>query len=836
MTRQAHWLIPALTAALLCTAGIRPAVAQIQVEVNGKPVQFGAVHPARIQGRVLIPLRAVVEALGAEVRWDAATQTVNGRKGERTFSLGIGSQSAQVDGMPVRLDVPAQLLSGTTMVPLRFVAEALGAEVEWNAAAQRVLVSAAAGEPVPDPDAPAGADRIEGEVVSVRPGARPPTITIRANGVRSTYEIDEEAIILRSRDGRRGRTVGLDELEEGDLVRIRLSRAGRAEVVDARTPRPIVEPEPEPQPRPQPQPGARVTGEILAVRPAANPPTITLRIDGQRHTFELDRNTLITRGPEGQQGQRVDLDDLKVGDRASLRVDRRTGVADLVEAVLPRGADPRPRPDAGRVTGEVIAVRPNGNPPTITVRVGANRETYDVTRDTLIFRAVGQNKGVRASLDELEIGDRVQIRLDDSGAVATVVEATAVAAPEPNLPVPDANLRISAINLEAPETLREGSVVRVTVRGNPKAQVTFDAGNLAKDVPLRENPQRPGTYEGSFTVPKGVTARDVPVIAQLKIGNRTAPLVQSGTSLTVDSEPPVLTGAAPADRSETVTQQPDIYVELGDGNGTGVDPDSVQVSVRGRDVTRDVKVTPRFLLYTPREALPPGPVPVEVTAKDRAGNETRLAWSFTVKPASAAVQSVTHDADKPLRAGDVITVTVKAQPRGQGTFSIGDEIVDRPLREEEPGVYVGRYTVRRGDQLVKAPVSVRFTARDGSRVRVEATQPVSLLTREPAAPKILEPADRIRLGEELVVAGTGEPGASILIEVNYEGRAFGALAINGTFGSQEVTVDRDGRWETRPFAVRLPLGVRRPTLTITATPVDAAGEKGEPVTATVQTR
>ncbi|MCC2670580.1 MAG: copper amine oxidase-like protein [Armatimonadetes bacterium] len=74
-------------AALLATGLVGPAAAQIQVDVNGRPVSFGAVGPQRIGGRVLIPLRAVVEALGAEVTWDSATQTVLGRKGDREFSL-----------------------------------------------------------------------------------------------------------------------------------------------------------------------------------------------------------------------------------------------------------------------------------------------------------------------------------------------------------------------------------------------------------------------------------------------------------------------------------------------------------------------------------------------------------------------------------------------------------------------------------------------------------------------------------------------------------------------------------------------------------------------------
>jgi hypothetical protein len=438
-------------------------------------------------------------------------------------------------------------------------------------------------------------------------------------------------------------------------------------------------------------------------------------------------------------------------------------------------------------------------------------------------------------LEEIEPGDEVTLRTDRTGAVAEVVEARAAGSAVP-LPEPARDLRITSFTHDAEGMLRAGSQVRVTLTATPGAVATFDAGTLAKDVPLREDPQRPGRYTGVLTVPKGVTAKEIPVIAQLKSGDRTAPLVQAGTLLDVDSEPPAIAEAAPTDRARVKGLQPDIYAEISDGAGSGLDERSLRMTVRGKDVSEDVKLTRRFLLYTPTEELTPGPVPVAITIKDLAGNPNQLSWTFSVERAPASVQSVTHDGDRPLRAGDVLTVTVKGQPRGRGTFDVGEVAQDVPLREVEPGVYEGRYTVRQGDQADKAPVTVHFTTAAGDRVKHEATAPVNVVTQAARAPVITAPEDEIRLSDGLIVEGTAAPGAKVVVEVNFSGKAFGALPLKGTFGSQEATADRNGRWKTEPFTVRLPLGVRRPELTIEAVAVDAAGTESEPTTVTVSTR
>lgn len=104
----------------------------IKVTVDGSQVQFGAVGPQSVQGRVLVPLRGVLEKVGAFVGWDPVARQVIAQKGSRDVVLKVGDKNATVNGQTVVMDVPAIIYAGTTMVPLRFLGEALGAEIKWN--------------------------------------------------------------------------------------------------------------------------------------------------------------------------------------------------------------------------------------------------------------------------------------------------------------------------------------------------------------------------------------------------------------------------------------------------------------------------------------------------------------------------------------------------------------------------------------------------------------------------------------------------------------------------------------------------------------------------------
>lgn len=101
------------------------------------------VPPTIVNGRTLVPLRAIFEALDATVSWDEATQTASAQAGSDRVQVTLGSTTAYRNSAACTLDVPAQLVGGRTMVPVRFVSESLGARVLWDAPTQTVFILSA---------------------------------------------------------------------------------------------------------------------------------------------------------------------------------------------------------------------------------------------------------------------------------------------------------------------------------------------------------------------------------------------------------------------------------------------------------------------------------------------------------------------------------------------------------------------------------------------------------------------------------------------------------------------------------------------------------------------
>jgi hypothetical protein len=111
----------------------------VTVTIDGN-VQNYDPAPEIVNGRTLVPLRGIFEALGAKVDWDAASQTVIATKGTDSIKAQIGNYFAEKDGFTVQLDVKPQLINGRTMIPIRFVSEALGAAVRWHPESNTVAI------------------------------------------------------------------------------------------------------------------------------------------------------------------------------------------------------------------------------------------------------------------------------------------------------------------------------------------------------------------------------------------------------------------------------------------------------------------------------------------------------------------------------------------------------------------------------------------------------------------------------------------------------------------------------------------------------------------------
>lgn len=103
----------------------------ISVVVDGRGVQSD-VSPIHQNGRMLVPIRIVAEATGSEVSYEAQTQKVLLNKKGKHITLTIGSQTAYVDGKRLKMDVSPIIVDKRTLVPIRFISEAFGYQVQWD--------------------------------------------------------------------------------------------------------------------------------------------------------------------------------------------------------------------------------------------------------------------------------------------------------------------------------------------------------------------------------------------------------------------------------------------------------------------------------------------------------------------------------------------------------------------------------------------------------------------------------------------------------------------------------------------------------------------------------
>ncbi|NLX01628.1 MAG: copper amine oxidase N-terminal domain-containing protein [Syntrophomonadaceae bacterium] len=111
----------------------------IQVKINGEELKTD-ISPAIVDGRVIVPMRAIFEALGADLVWDPDMGMVSAVKGETKVTIKINSRQAWVNMNEVIIDVAPQVVDMRTMVPLRFISESLGEKVEWDAANRIVYI------------------------------------------------------------------------------------------------------------------------------------------------------------------------------------------------------------------------------------------------------------------------------------------------------------------------------------------------------------------------------------------------------------------------------------------------------------------------------------------------------------------------------------------------------------------------------------------------------------------------------------------------------------------------------------------------------------------------
>lgn len=145
--RVTRWLVGGAFVALIMAPGVARAADPVQVLLDGTPLVFD-VPPVIEQDVTMLPVRAVLTPLGASFTWNGESQTVTASLNDTQIQAEVGSETALVNGEKVPLTMPVRIVEGRTLIPLRFFAEHLGLQVDWEGESRTVLLTSPSGSGV----------------------------------------------------------------------------------------------------------------------------------------------------------------------------------------------------------------------------------------------------------------------------------------------------------------------------------------------------------------------------------------------------------------------------------------------------------------------------------------------------------------------------------------------------------------------------------------------------------------------------------------------------------------------------------------------------------------
>ncbi|HEY3328836.1 MAG TPA: stalk domain-containing protein [Capsulimonadaceae bacterium] len=324
---------------LAATAPAAFAQAPISVVINDKPMVFADAQPMEMNGSVLVPLRGVFEQLGASVQYNGMTRTIEAVRGSTDVILRLGQDTAYINNAAQPL-TQAPIVSGSsTMVPLRFVAQAFGATVNWVAASRTVVINTAGSTSTPITADKGG--NISGQIVNVTTSALEPQIVVRSEGRRIVVPIAGNTLILLQKGKEPASEVSISQLLPGDTVQVSRDAAGgpasviRANYNEVRGP-------------------VKSVGKLLS-----GSHVLTLGSPGEDSTLEIVANAPIT-----ADGRAVSWGDIHVRDIVAVRVDTANSVGYAVNVLTNAASVPQPTPAPDPEKPVTInSIRVDGNGP-----------------------------------------------------------------------------------------------------------------------------------------------------------------------------------------------------------------------------------------------------------------------------------------------------------------------------------------------------------------------------------------------------------------------------------------------------------------------------------------
>ncbi|GAC1404181.1 MAG: hypothetical protein NVSMB64_07030 [Candidatus Velthaea sp.] len=264
----------------------------ISIVINGEELARDPA-PRVVGGRLMVPVVRIYNALGIAVSRE--DNDIVAAAPSKKITLHLDSSSATIDNRPVTMQAPAREIEGATYVPLRFVADSLGAQVTYDSRAARVEVTSSLVGRTPSlTQSSGGSTQVVGTVSAIDANSAPESVTVTRSGSVRTISINSDAkIVVQDVVTRTNANGTLADVHIGDAISVYLTKDGRVEQLVDRF--------------------ASRAGTIAAVSPSA----VVLQ-NGM--VITPDRSTDITIN-----GIAAHVPDLRVGDTLVVRSNPDTG-------------------------------------------------------------------------------------------------------------------------------------------------------------------------------------------------------------------------------------------------------------------------------------------------------------------------------------------------------------------------------------------------------------------------------------------------------------------------------------------------------------------------------
>ncbi len=379
---------------------------------------------------------------------------------------------------------------------------------------------------------------------------------------------------------------------------------------------------------------------------------------------------------------------------------------------------------------------------------------------------------------------------------------------------------INSFKVNCREILKKGDILEFTVNGTALGHVMVELPALSVKINLLES--SPGIYTGVYKI-SGETpgACNASVIATMELNGRSCN-VTAGNKITVLGKNPMFYRLKPSDMAIISDRKPVISASVYGGTGK-FDKKSLKLLLNRHDITEEpeTSVNSDVITFKPSQDLKEGDYIVYMYGKSTDGHDFCAEWKFSIKSVL-----ISHNAIKELDRGDVLEVQMSGEPYQKAFFDIGEWKKGLPLHESfrSPGLYIGSYTVQKGDCVVNAPVLGYLIDSSGETVKSRADRLISIVASELLL-KITQPKNGDFVANQFIVSGQTWPFTTVHIEVKITCNLPGMGPVDSGVISEDIKANQGGVFE---YKVKAGNQLPGSEYTVTVMARDAQGNKSAP--------